>query len=345
VILFDLLISPPRDHIYSAFFKDNDWEAEKAVFTAFKQLGFQPYLVGVFNDLRRLRADIEKINPDLIFNLAEALGGKRDGEPTLVAFLEKLQIPFTGNSSAALKICKNKILTRKLLLKAGVKMPAGKIFKYAQPVKNIRGLDFPVFIKPSQLESSEGISKKSITYDEASTLQRIRELQKRFKSDVLVEEFIPGRELYVSALETEEQLSVLPIRELHFKKLPGGAHRFATYQLKWDEKFRKKWNIQNGFAHHLTQQQKSVIESVAKKAFRALKLNSYARLDFRLDARTGEPILLEVNPNPSLSSYDDFARSAKRAKMLFRDLVRLISCETSMSLRNAKLTKPVRLSA
>ncbi|MBN8553947.1 MAG: ATP-grasp domain-containing protein [Deltaproteobacteria bacterium] len=324
IILFDLLIPPFKNHDYSKFFKGIEWEAEKSVFTALKKLGHQPFMVGVFDDLKKLKKDILKIKPDMIFNLAEAFAGRRDGEPELVSFLEELGIPFTGNSSKTLQICKDKALTKNILQKAGIKMPAGKISRHKQPLKKLSKLKFPLFIKPTKLESSEGISKDSLVFTHSEALRRIQKLHKRFAHDILAEEFISGRELYVSVFEHQGKVRVLPIRELNFKKYPGKGFRFATYQTKWDEKFRKKWKIENGFAKKILKNQIAQMETTAKKVFKTLKLRSYVRLDFRLCEKTGDAFLLEVNPNPSLSSYDDFARSAKREGMEFHKLVKIL---------------------
>ena len=324
IILFDLLIPPPKSHNYKKFLKDIEWEAEKSVFTALKKLGHQPIMIGVFDDLQRLKKDILKIKPDIIFNLAEAFAGRREWEPRLVRFLEDLGVCFTGNSSKALQICKDKALTKNILRKSGVKMPKGEIYSRKASIKKISRLHFPLFIKPTKLESSEGISKQSIVFTHADANRRLQKLHKRFRHDILAEEFIAGRELYVSVYENKGRLHILPIRELNFKKYPGKGFRFATYQTKWDEKFRKKWKIENGFAKNISKHQVQLIELAAKKVFKKLKLRSYARLDFRLCEKTGCPFLLEVNPNPSLSSYDDFARSAKRKGIEFHKLVKIL---------------------
>ena len=65
------------------------------------------------------------------------------------------------------------------------------------------------------------------------------------------------------------------------------------------------------------------MQHLAKRTYRALDLSGYARIDFRMDGN-GNPYVIEANANPQLAEDEDFAQSAKRAKLSYRDLLERI---------------------
>jgi len=310
VILFDIATEPPADHNYKDLFKDVSFESEKGVFDAVKKMGCDPILIGVHNDIYRLTRDLSKIQPDLVFNLTEAFGNRRDGAPQLAALLDLLEIPYTGTKSLGLGLAQDKNLAKKILVHHRIRVPKWITSHLRRPLKSIKAFDWPAFVKPTMEESSEGISRDSFVENEADCLSRIRYLHEKFGTDVIVEEFIEGRELYVSVMGNQ-RLQVLPIREISFKDYPEDLPKVATYKVKWDPEYRKRWGIRNSFAK-LTEEQTDAIQSVAKRCFDALQLSGFARFDIRLKD-DGEIVILEANPNPSLSPSDDFAQSANKA--------------------------------
>lgn len=147
-------------------------------------------------------------------------------------------------------------------------------------------------------------------------------LHKKFKEDVLVEEFIFGRDLYVSVLGNK-RIQILPFRQLQFSRKEADGSKFATYKTKWDEAYRKRWGIKNTFAPALPEKVVSKACEIARKAFDALNLSGFARFDFRLTDKD-ELVMLEANPNPSISDEDDFVLSAKKAGLTFTELIEKI---------------------
>ena len=109
---------------------------------------------------------------------------------------------------------------------------------------------YPAFVKPVGEESSDGIAKASFAKSEEEALERMRFIHEKFHCDVLIEEYIDGRELYLSVLGNRK-LTVFPPREIFFHEVPEDTPKFATFKAKWNEKYRKKWGIQNGPAKEL----------------------------------------------------------------------------------------------
>ena len=142
------------------------------------------------------------------------------------------------------------------------------------------------------------------------------------KQEALVEEYIEGRELYVSILGNK-RLRVFPFREVVFSAVPEGRPRFSTFKAKCDENYRKRWGIQNIFAEPLPNGMTERITRICKKVYRVLRIRGCGRIDLRVTA-AGEIVVLEANPNPNLARDDEFAQSAMKAGLNYEDLVQRI---------------------
>src|SRR5207247_7255562 len=137
------------------------------------------------------------------------------------------------------------------------------------------------FVKPLCAESSDGISKASFVRDEREAIERTRFIHQKFDSDALIEEYIEGRELYVSVLGNR-RLTVFPPREIFFENVPEDVPKFATYHAKWNEKYRDKWGIKNGPAKELPEGLEEHLKQLARKVYRVLKIHGFGRVDVRL---------------------------------------------------------------
>jgi D-alanine-D-alanine ligase len=180
-------------------------------------------------------------------------------------------------------------------------------------------LPFPVIVKPLGLDASEGISQASLVHSQEAATKRIRWLQKRYDCDVIVEEYIEGRELYVGVLGTESPTALVP-QELFFDSLGKGQARIATYKAKWDDSYRNRNRIDSGKPRSLSTLQRKRIQRCSEQSFSALNLNGYARIDFRMKAN-GEIYVLEVNPNPAIKRADDFPACARGSGISYSMLI------------------------
>lgn len=320
ITLFDLSI-PLKPEQYADYMKTDDWASEAHILATLKKLGHDAIPLGVYDDLDILISETKKHAPDLIFNLSEAFRGDRQFEPHIVSLIELLGIPYTGASPQALKICKDKGLAKKILSYHRVKVPHFLISRKASPLRTLGDLQFPVFIKPLNLEASEGISQLSFAESKKDALERVRYLHDRFETDVIVEEYIDGRELYVGVIGNE-RLATFPARELFFREFPEGEPRFASFKAKWDDDYRKKWGIKTGSAN-LSEENHAMLDDLCKKIYRVLGLSGYGRIDLRLTPQ-GELYCIEANPNPSIEKDGDFALSAVKSGMTYEELIQKI---------------------
>ncbi len=326
LLLFDLSVNLPREE-YAEHWNTPDWKSEKDVKSTITKLGHEVIPFGIFDDIEPFLKIVKDEKPDLVFNMSEAFSGKRDFEPNLTALMQLVGVPFTGAGPMSLQLCKDKGLTKIILGYHQIRTPKFIVAKKSRPLQSLKKFQFPAFIKPLQLESSEGISQVSYAENEKEALARVKFIHERLGVDAIIEEFIDGREVYVSILGNEK-LSVFPPRELFFKQVPDDEPKFATFRSKWDQDYRKKWGIDSGWIADMPESTQKKIFEVCKKIYRLLHIQGFGRIDLRV--KDDKVYFIEANPNPSIARKEDYALSANKAGVEYEDLIaKIISLSLS----------------
>ena len=318
VLLFDLSVSITTED-YHMYWNTPDWKTEKDVKNALTKLGHNVIPYGLHNDIEPFLKLVKEEKPDLVFNMSEAFSGNRNFEPNMTALLQLMGVPFTGAGPMSLQLCKDKALTKIILDYHKIGTPKFMVSKKEKPVKSLKKFPYPAFVKPLQLESSEGISQVSYVENEKEALARVNFIHDKLGVDVIIEEFIDGREMYVGVLGNDK-LHVFPPRELFFKNVPADEPKFATYRIKWDANYRKKWGIDSGWAKDLPELTEKRLIETSKKVYKLLNIQGFARIDWRIKP-TGEIFFLEANPNPSIAKKEDYAMSANKAGLDYEELI------------------------
>jgi len=260
--------------------------------------------------------------PDIVFNLTEEFNQNSSYDRNVAGLLEMLDVPYTGTGPTGLTLCKNKGMAKEILAYHRIEHPDFAVFTPGAAIRRPKHLTFPLFIKPLKDEASYGISQDSFVEDDRSFEDRIRFIHERMDQEAIAEEFIEGRELYVSILGNR-RLEVLPFREVVFSKVPDGRPKIATFKAKWDEDYRKRWGIENRMAQNLSETLVTRITAVCKKVYKVLHIRGCGRIDLRL-TKDERIFILEANPNPNLSPDDEVALSAQKAKIPYKVLVQRI---------------------
>jgi len=181
---------------------------------------------------------------------------------------------------------------------------------------------YPMIVKSVVEQGSIGISQSSLVTNAEELKERAELLFSMLDGDAIAEQYIDGRELYVGVIGNE-RLEVLPTRELVFSKFDDSKHRIATYNVKWNQKYRERWGIEYQFARNLPANVAKDLPKLAKRIYRILNITSYARLDLRL-TESGEIYVLEANPNAAIARDDDFANAADKAGLPYEKLIQKI---------------------
>ena len=323
LVLFDIACPAKPEEVFSPeSLKEQDKPTEADVLSCLTRLGHEVETLAVFNNVMAIVEKLNEYKPDVVFNLSESFHHDRSHEPNIPALLELMKVPYTGSGPEALLLCKDKALVKKVLAYHRVRSPNFVVSQQTHPLRRLRRFLYPAFVKPISEESSDGISKASFVKAEEEALERVRYIHQKFKCDVLIEEYIEGRELYLSVLGNH-RLKVLPPREIFFEQVPEDVPKFATFHAKWNEQYRKKWGITNGAAKELPQGLADQLTLLARKVYRLLKIRGFGRLDIRLTPG-GDVFMIEANPNPSLASDEDFAQAAVAAGIGYDALIQEI---------------------
>jgi len=324
LVLFDLARAPAAGETFSPEIlqKEEDKQTEADVLACLQRLGHEVETLAVFSDVACIIDKLKTFAPDVVFNLTESFHSNRAHEPNIPALLELMKVRYTGARPDGLILCKDKALAKKVLAYHRVRVPHFVISTESRPLKRLRRFVFPAFVKPVSEESSDGISRASFARSEEEALERARFIQEKFHCDALIEEYIEGRELYLSVMGNRK-LAVFPPREIFFDQVPDDEPKFATYKAKWNDAYRKKWGIQNGPARELPPGLEEKLARLARKVYRVLKIQGFGRIDVRLTA-AAEIVTIEANPNPSLARQDDFAQAAAAAGIDYDTLIQKI---------------------
>ena len=298
------------------------WRTEFDVISTLKALGHEVQTLGVHDDLGELRRAATEWKPHVAFNLLEGFDDITIFDQNVVSHLELLKLPYTGCNPRGLLLARDKSLSKKLLAYHRVAVPEFEVCRIGRPIRRRKRLSFPLIVKSLTQEASIGISQASVVDSDEKLNERVTFIHESIGTAAIVERYIEGRELYVGILGNQV-LQALPVWELFFTNMPPDAKRIATDRVKWSVKYQKKYGIESGPARELAEPEAERIQHICKRAYRALELSGYARIDLRFD-EAGAVWVLEANPNPQIAKGEDFAASAEKTGIGYDALLQRI---------------------
>ena len=269
---------------------------------------------------------LAKTKADLIFNMVEAYASDDSREPHVAAFLDLLDLRYTGAGPQALFLAQDKALAKKIFDFHSIRTPLFAS-SYRGKLDHVDDLEFPLIVKPGSEDGSVGIDAGAVVRGLRELMERVAMIQEKFDCPALIEEFIEGRELYVGVVGNDKPLA-LPVIELDLSGLPEGMPRIAGKEVKWEKGTAAYECTRSGPAKDLDPETVSRLQETALQVYSALKLRDYGRVDMRLTA-DGRIYVIEANPNPWLAPEAELAIAAKLAG---REYVQLIGQIVEMAL-------------
>jgi D-alanine-D-alanine ligase len=286
----------------------NEWKTEYDIVSTLRAAGHDVRPLGVQEEIKPVRDEIESFKPHVVFTLLEEFHNESVYDQHIASYLELTKIPYTGCNPRGLILARGKDLSKTLVHYRRIAVPAFAVFPMNRKVKRPPRLALPLIVKSLNEDGSRGISQASVVDTDEELAERVAFVHERLGTAAIAEQYIEGRELYVGVLGNN-RLRVLPVWELKFGTM-GGARQIATEKVKHDPDYQEKVGIVDGPAKGLTPELTDRIQRVAKRIYRTLKLDGYARIDFRLSA-DGTPYFIEANPNPEIAKSQEFALAAK----------------------------------
>lgn len=240
-----------------------------------------------------------------------ALHGKFGEDGTVQAFLDIMDIPYSGCGALSSSLCMDKNLSKKVLKAENIRTAKWITVKSIEEIdyEKIEEIGYPVFVKPNNGGSSVATFK---VYKKEDIKDAVMEGLK-YDEEVIIESFVKGREITCPIFNGE----LFPILEIKSKA------DFYDYKQKY---------AANGAEHLPVQLEKSLYDEVkemALKTFEVLKCEVYARVDMII-SEEGVPYILEVNTLPGMTATSLFPQSAESIGISYSKFIDLI-IETSLN--------------
>ncbi|MCR9244729.1 MAG: ATP-grasp domain-containing protein [bacterium] len=322
VLVHDVLLPPPDaeelgpDDTYL-------YQMELDVKSTLTELGHEVKVLGVDDDLVPVKTAIGSFKPHIVFNIITDFHDVTTYEAHFVSYLELLKQPYTGCNPRGMVLAGDKGISKKILRHEGIPTPDFHVVPLRKRLSKLPpGMNYPVIVKAATKHGSAGLSQASVVKTDKQLQRRVDYMHRSQKDDVVIEEYIEGRELTV-AVVGNDRLEVFPVWEVWYTKLPKGARPIADARVKWNVEYAHGIGIKTGRARRLPEAKEQEIHAVARRAYRALDLSGYARVDLRMDP-DGNIFVIEVNTNADLTAVEDFSEAAEHAGYDYGELLELV---------------------
>ena len=252
-----------------------------------------PFDVELDETVRRLRG----LEPRLVFNLTEWLDGDRRLDAAIAGVLDAMKLAYTGTGPDGMHLARDKSLAKSIVAALGIAVPWEVILGGVRAPSI--DLPYPLIVKPQFGDGSDEIAKNALVRNARELERRIAAVRRRTQAPLLIEEYVPGIDVFVGLLGNQPR--VLAPLQLVVGKGGAAAPTIATSRIKTDAAYRAKWDIGYRIAD-LPEEVLRHIRTASARAFHALKLRDYARIDYRLTPES-KLVFLEANANPDLSPH------------------------------------------
>ncbi|MEJ2542807.1 MAG: D-alanine--D-alanine ligase, partial [Calditrichaceae bacterium] len=245
---------------------------------------------------------IKRLKVDAVFN---ALHGGNGENGIIQGMLDASEIPYSGSGRIASMIAMEKDLTKFFFESNQLPVPKGIVFTKNSKISDIpESIGYPLIVKPNDQGSTIGLH----VVEKQSELRSAIEDAFKFSSKLIIEEFIPGREITVAILGNR-YLSIVEIKPKH------GLYDYECKYTGGMSSYEAPANIEPELTKY--------IQEISLKAHQVLGCRGYSRVDLRLTEK-GEPYILEVNTNPGMTGTSLVPKSAKAVNISFNNLLEQI---------------------
>jgi D-alanine-D-alanine ligase len=298
--------------------KRKEKEDREEIFDALGKLGHEPSYY-VLDGRPQSLYGLGKCGADMVFNLTESYAGDDTKEMNVAAYMDLLGLPYTGAGPHAHFLAQDKATAKKMFAFHGIRTPFFAT-AYRGNIDHAHDVKFPLIVKPQSEDGSIGIDAEAVVTGVKELMERVEYVQNEFDSPALIEEYIEGREIYAAILGSYESTEVLPLVELDLSKLPEGTPKIASRDVKFETASKAYKLTKSKIVEDLDEATTRKLSETALAAYRAVKLRDYGRIDMRLTSE-GEVYVIEANPNPWLSSKQEFAMAAKKSGRSYTQLI------------------------
>jgi D-alanine-D-alanine ligase len=293
--------------------------AAEAVEAALQSRGHEAVQAPFRPDVKALGKMLGRERPDVVFNLVESVFGAGIYSSLAPAMLARLGVRFTGGTAAHFCATTDKPFAKTILRAAGLPTPDWS----APPAW--AGLDEAraYIVKAADEDSSVGLDDACVVKG-AEVRARAQDCTKRFGGRWFAEAYVEGREFNIGVLQEKDGPRVLPIAEMTFEDWPVDKPRIVGYRAKWAEgSFDSVKTVRRFGVESEEPLLAAALTDLCRRTWSLFDLMGYVRIDFRVTG-AGEPLILEINPNPGIAPDAGFAAAAERAGLSYAELIERI---------------------
>ncbi|MBU2250659.1 MAG: KamA family radical SAM protein, partial [Candidatus Omnitrophica bacterium] len=281
----------------------------------------QGFGVQLFEENDNLAQDIRRRPPDFIINLAEGRGSSRSRELQVPSILESLGIPYSGSDPVSLGITQDKALTSRILKAAGIPVPLMFTAARLKQLNRFKGIFRPgktFLVKPRWEGSSKGIFLNSLVDNFSDLKERSEYIFSQYHQPVVIEEFLEKEEV-TAGVSGNDSPCLLGMMKIVPKDQSGEKFIYSLeVKRQWEEKVT--YQPQNTIAAGIQRR----VKLYALKAYQALELKDFARIDFRV-GQDNLPRIIDINPLPGLSPrYSDLPILYRLKGRSYSDLIKAL---------------------
>lgn len=273
-------------------FGKEDYEVIRLLKVTLSEL--KNYEFSYFDDHNTIKDDLYKSRNeiDLAFNLCdEGFENKAKNEKFIPIMLNNRGIKYTGAGARCMELCYNKNNIIELAKQNNIPVQKSRLIQRKNSESKVNlDMQFPLIIKPNFGDGSFGITRESKIYNQTDLEEKLS----KNNYPLLVQEFLEGMELSCGIIGNKDDFLVL-ITEEDYSEVPENLPRLNCHEAKHDP--NSPYNKIKTIKADIPDELKEAITEYSLNLFNLTECKDYARVDWRLN-RSGNPKLLEINPNP-----------------------------------------------
>ena len=262
-----------------------------------------------------LRALVTAEKPDVVFNLVEGIDGKGRLAHLAPRLLEQIGVPYTGTGPDALIVTSDKPRSKRLMRDIGLPTPDWS----EPPLWDDLG-EGRWIVKSTDEDASLGLDDGAVV-EAANVRARAEACATRYGGCWFAERYVEGREFNITVIERSGAPQVLAMAEMLFESWPVDRPRIVGYDAKWDEGSTQSLSTVRQFG--VEQREPTLARALShfcQEAWYLFQCRGAARVDFRI-ASDGQPVILEINPNPGIAPDAGIVAAALQSGLSYGDLI------------------------
>ncbi len=309
----------PSDALYET--EAEVYPRSKIVKRHIETLGYRVILLPGNADLIK---KLQKIKPEIVFNLVDSMYGKEELCPVIPAMLEAVRIPYTGAGMEGQLLNMDKHLTKIIMRENKIRVPPFQLFSHPNERLN-PDMKFPLIVKLNRLHGSVEINQEAVVENEFQLKKRIKYILSKFGGQVIVEKYIPGTEITVMIVDDKKDPIILGEERIMLR-----PQKYKMYG------FDEAWSDEELYDVKKYSLGKKIKEEI-KRAFDVLMMKDYARFEIIIDD-IGNRFFIDANSNPAFGpseAGEAFGHMLKMYDIPFVNVAKKI-IDNTLSRFNAK---------